>query len=656
MDYLKEFLNLEEYETYKDGEDFVLPNVSLVNNPYSVKYTPYTPPNYFRITNLENAGGEIYFDAVRSSSYPQDESYPITLEYCVNGDGVWTSVTDGEQIVIPIPAEGYVELRGDNISMSSYNYDYNAILYWNLTVEFNHNLSGDIMSICGFSDTLEDYHFYHFFENNTTLIDASNLILPATMLAEACYSHIFCGCTNLVTAPKLPATTLAYYCYNEMFRDCTSLTTAPELPATILAINCYSGMFYNCTSLITAPELPATSLVSACYNSMFRNCTNLNYIKAMFITTPSISYTNTWVSGVASTGTFVKSPAAAWNVTGSSGVPTGWDVEAMADEYFTTIAREDGTISFNIWKSMGTDMITSISYSTDNGETWNTTDNEDNKSEHLVIDVDVNEGDKILWKGDAQQLGYFDEDNTGESVGSFFSSDCEFDAQGNIMSLLYSDDFYDEIEIYEEYEFCNLFHDYNAEKSCEIVNAKNLSLCAPSLEMGSYYGMFRGCASLKTAPVLPATALVGYCYYSMFANCTSLTTAPELPATTLSGYCYFSMFSGCTSLTAAPVLPATTLADSCYYYMFYGCTSLTVAPELPATTLVSNCYGYMFRNCASLNYIKAMFITISHWSDISNWVNGVASSGTFVKNSAATWNATGNSGIPSGWTVQTASE
>jgi hypothetical protein len=356
MDYLKEFFNLEEYETYKNWADFTLPNVSLVNNPYSVKYTPYIPPNYFRITNLKNKEGEIYFDAVRSSSYPQDESWPITLEYCVNGDGVWTSVTDGEQIVIPIPAEGYVELRGDNESMCSYNDD-GTYLYWNLSVEYNHSLSGDIMSICGFSDTLEDYHFNRFFENDTTLIDASNLILPATMLAEACYSHIFCGCTNLVTAPKLPATTLAYYCYasmfsgctnlttapelsattlaercyNEMFWDCTSLTTAPELPATTLANNCYSYMFRGCTSLTTAPELPATTLVSSCYSHMFEGCTNLNYIKAMFTTTPGSNYTDNWVKGVASSGTFIKNSNATWNVSGANGIPIGWTAQIVTE-------------------------------------------------------------------------------------------------------------------------------------------------------------------------------------------------------------------------------------------------------------------------------------------------------------------------------------
>jgi hypothetical protein len=115
------------------------------------------------------------------------------------------------------------------------------------------------------------------------------------------------------------------------------------------------------------------------------------------------------------------------------------------------------------------------------------------------------------------------------------------------------------------------------------------------------------------------------------------------------------MFYGCTSLTTAPQLPATTLASSCYQGMFSGCISLTEAPELPATTLASECYDGMFRNCSSLNYIKAMFTTIPGTTYTKNWVSGVAASGTFVKNSAATWDVSGADGIPYGWTVQTAS-
>lgn len=179
------------------------------------------------------------------------------------------------------------------------------------------------------------------------------------------------------------------------------------------------------------------------------------------------------------------------------------------------------------------------------------------------------------------------------------------------------------------------------------------ALPATTLATGCYYQMFHR-TGIIVAPVLPATTLADECYYFMFKECTSLTTAPELPATTLASYCYVSMFLGCTSLTTAPTLPATTLVGYCYQSMFYGCTSLTAAPALLATTLTSGCYRQMFLGCTSLNYIKAMFTTTPSDSYTLNWVSGVASSGTFVKNSAATWNITGDNGIPTGWTVETA--
>ena len=174
-------------------------------------------------------------------------------------------------------------------------------------------------------------------------------------------------------------------------------------------------------------------------------------------------------------------------------------------------------------------------------------------------------------------------------------------------------------------------------------------LPATTLASYCYQSMFNGCTSLTTAPELPATTLASYCYHSMFKVCTSLKTAPELPATRLANYCYREMFFGCTSLITAPeILPATTLYNYCYYFMFRECTSLKRAPELPALSLVSNCYG-----CSKLNYVKAMFLTTPASSYTSYWLSSVSSSGTFVKNSNATWNRTGPDGIPSGWTVET---
>lgn len=112
--------------------------------------------------------------------------------------------------------------------------------------------------------------------------------------------------------------------------------------------------------------------------------------------------------------------------------------------------------------------------------------------------------------------------------------------------------------------------------------------------------LFKDCASLTTAPILPATTLAILCYYGMFQNCTSLTVAPKLPATNLAESCYRGMFGNCTSLTTAPELPATTLVNYCYWQMFYGCSSLTTIPKLPATNLAAGCYDTMFNKCSSL--------------------------------------------------------
>ena len=85
--------------------------------------------------------------------------------------------------------------------------------------------------------------------------------------------------------------------------------------------------------------------------------------------------------------------------------------------------------------------------------------------------------------------------------------------------------------------------------------------------------------------------------------------------------------------------------------MFSGCKSLTTAPELPATTLTERCYYEIFKDCRKLNYIKMLATDISASDCLKNWVDGVASSGTFVKNAAMTTLPSGNSGIPNGWTV-----
>ena len=328
-----------------------------------------------------------------------------------------------------------------------------------------------------------------------------------------------------------------------------------------------------------------------------------------------------------------------------------YDYYDYSKDYLTFIAKENGTFTFTPQNN------NIISYSTDGGSTWTQGNS-----------VSVNNGDKVMWKGTMTPSNY--------GIGNF-SSTANFDVQGNAMSLLYGDNYMGQTNLTgKTYVFYRLFRN-----NIKVISAEKLSLPATTLVNDCYNSMFDGCTSLTTAPKLPATTLANYCYYSMFYGCTNLTTVPELLATTLASNCYAYMFKGCTNLTKAPELPATILAERCYRFMFQNCTSLTIAPELPATTLASGCYldmfeyctnlttapelpattlasgcyNAMFADCTSLNYIKAMFTTTPSATYTSDWVRNVAASGTFVKNSTATWNVTGVNGIPTGWTVQNAS-
>ena len=297
-----------------------------------------------------------------------------------------------------------------------------------------------------------------------------------------------------------------------------------------------------------------------------------------------------------------------------------------SQQYLTFVAKESGT-----FKLSGN----SVSYSLDSGSTWASLASNTNSPT-------VAAGNKILWKATLTPT-------STKGVGRF-SSTGQFDVEGNAMSLLYGDNFQNQTSLSgKNYAFRRLF------SGCTTVaSAENMSLPATTLANDCYNAMFNGCTSLATAPALPATTLTQECYYSMFNGCTGLRVAPQLPATTLKNSCYRTMFQNCTSLTTAPELLATTLTESCYNGMFYGCANLTTAPELPATTLANTCYNNMFRYCTRLKYIKCLATDITSSDCTLSWVDGVASSGTFVKAASMTSWTTGGNGIPNNWTVQNA--
>ena len=274
-------------------------------------------------------------------------------------------------------------------------------------------------------------------------------------------------------------------------------------------------------------------------------------------------------------------------------------------DYFTIEALSAGTL--NVVMSPYT--TGTLAYKVNNEEYWHMVPR--NVEDYSVTQVPVQTGDKVIFMGALNEgsslfQSYEGHDNT-----------LPMKVYGNIQSLYYENDF-------------------SGETTCKAAG-----------------NMFGKCTGLVDASnlVLPATTLTEEAYFGMFNHCTSLTTAPELPATALNNECYSEMFYECSSLVTAPALPATTLVSGCYSTMFHGCTSLTTAPVLSATTLASMCYYEMFGYCTGLSSITCLATDISAANCTDSWVNGVSSTGTFTKAASMSSWTTGESGIPSSWTV-----
>ena len=291
--------------------------------------------------------------------------------------GQWETVHfagDGEYTLGVFNRGDRIRVKGDGLFSARYSDDLGHDAYFSFASDKDTEISGNVMSLYygdAFSDkyaiadgTVEglpdDYWMQcaHLFEGgeNFLINPIHPLVLPATTLADNCYSAMFRGCTGLTSAPELPATTLANDCYNSMFSGCTGLTSAPELPATTLADNCYSYMFNGCTGLTSAPELPATTLANYCYsymfngctgltsapelpattlanncyNSMFSGCTGLNYVKCLATNISASGSHTDWLKDVSATGTFVKAAGMNSWPSGSNGIPSGWTIQDAA--------------------------------------------------------------------------------------------------------------------------------------------------------------------------------------------------------------------------------------------------------------------------------------------------------------------------------------
>ena len=376
--------------------------------------------------------------------------------------------------------------------------------------------------------------------------------------------------------------------------------------------------------------------------------------------------------------------------------------------------------------SGGTVMVVNIpgvnlEYSTDGGTTWA----EIPQRTAPQTDISVSAGDKVLFRGVNDTLSRFSS-GAWSSTRIYGTDPVRYNVYGNILSVIYGDDYGEYRTISSGHTFEGLFSFSKSVDASGLVLPDNLLedcfatlfyntptlFAAPELPTGDYAPdecyrqMFQGCTNLAEPPVITQKNLGYQSCLATFAGCPNMAYAPELSIeeagersmssmfsgcssitsvtitlsdTTPGTRAYSGLFLGCTSLTNTPVILAETVSDNCFQSMFQdcaslvsppdlssvtavrqygmdsmfdGCTSLVSSPDLLATATGSGCYRWMFNGCSSLNYVKC---TMSYYNSERTymWLNGVSATGTFVKKSGVTWES-GESGVPSGWTVQDA--
>jgi len=334
-------------------------------------------------------------------------------------------------------------------------------------------------------------------------------------------------------------------------------------------------------------------------------------------------------------------------------VPVSQGYYNPMNEYFTFDILTSGNI---YWHRVGSgSRSTTIQYRI-NGGAWNSISS---RTGYVNSYFPVQAGDYVEFKGNNATYDRTGTGNQRALDGSFYcgnshnATPASFNVSGNIMSLIYGDNFQNQDSFSEDGVFGQLFYyDSYSSSSGGPVSAENLMLPATTLTRGCYAAMFSMAPNLVKAPKsLPATAVPYRAYYNMFTFCTAMTTSPVISATSVGEQGCYCMYNMCSSLASAQTtLPATSLGNMAYWSMYAG-TSITTAPVLPATTLPDYSYWGMFGGCSALTSITCYATDISAADCTNGWVNGVSATGTFTKPASMTSWTVGDNGIPSGWTV-----
>lgn len=234
-----------------------------------------------------------------------------------------------------------------------------------------------------------------------------------------------------------------------------------------------------------------------------------------------------------------------------------------SNDYLTFMALSDGYFECDIYENISKPVpITLDLWYSINGEQWKIVDHNYENEKTFEYKYYYHKNDVIRFKGENEYFSHRGKSDDDWWTSLHFGS--LVNASGNIMSLLYGDNFIGKTDLKCEGVFGSLFENKVAGLNfAQISNAKDL--------------------------ILPATNLTNMCYQNMFCDCYALTIPPQLPATTLASSCYDCMFCNCNSLGWAPYLPALDLVSSCYSSMFENCVLLRVEEQSNNDNVIFTC-------------------------------------------------------------------
>ena len=314
-----------------------LGRVTLVGNEGENQELNYSEM-YFTIESLEDNNTIRW---VRSSG-PTN----ISLSYSINNGINWTNLTlSSSTDLFTLNTGDKAMLKGINENFATAWNAYNAI--WSKDNSKNFKIYGNVMSLL-FGDNFTSnseftigttYNLCGLFYGATTLIDASNLILPASECTEGCYNEMFRDCTNLSYGPKvLPATQSATGCYSSMFEGCINLENSglPEINLVNTSSICCKRMFcMDRNNKITTPKMTKSPILRSwgatmsCYEEMFKGNGNLVEVTCLLY---NVLGTANWLTNCSDTGIFKRRPNSNWGTGTTSGIPSGWTIVDYVEE------------------------------------------------------------------------------------------------------------------------------------------------------------------------------------------------------------------------------------------------------------------------------------------------------------------------------------